>query len=51
MPRFGVNTPTAPVGVEHDLHELGCCVPPSRFLDAAAAIAEAGEAKRNNSSN
>ena len=36
---------TAAVGVEQDLHELGRFVPPSRFLDAAAPVAEAGEAK------
>ena len=35
----------AAVGVEQDLHELGRFVPPSRFLDAAAAVAEASEAE------
>ena len=36
---------TAAVGVEQDLHELGRFVSPSRFLDAAAAVAEAGKAE------
>ena len=35
----------AAVGVEQDLHELGRFVPLARFLDAAAAVAEAGEAE------
>src|SRR5580704_14724292 len=33
----------AAIGVEKDLHELRRFVPPSRFLDAAAAVAEAGK--------
>ena len=33
------------VGVEQDLDELGSFVPLPRLLDAAAAVAEAGEAE------
>src|SRR6185503_5939516 len=35
----------AAVGVQKDLYELSRFVPPPRFLDAAAAVAEAGEAE------
>src|ERR1700749_4553112 len=35
----------AAVGVEQDLHELSGLVPPSRFFDAAATVAEASKAE------
>ena len=35
----------AAIGVEQDLHELGRFVARARFLDAGAALAEAGEAE------
>jgi hypothetical protein len=34
---------TTAVGVEQDLHELSRFVPPSRFLDAAAVVANASQ--------